>query len=68
MNLNIKVIISGGIIQNVLKDQDVTVHVEIIDIDKDYEDYEKLEEYCASVCSNPAFMDCSYAVANFEDS
>lgn len=67
MDLKIKVIISGGVVQNVLKNQDVPVHVEIIDIDKDYEDYEKLEEYRELICSDAAFIDCSFAVANFED-
>lgn len=67
--LNIKVMIHNGSVEAVLKDQpDVRVHVEIIDIDKDYAEYEELKLYQEKIYADKSYQSCEYNVANFEDS
>lgn len=64
--MEIKIIINEGVVESVLKDQDIPVRVEIIDINKDYEDYEELEDYRDTVYDDPTLMKCDYTVASFE--
>lgn len=65
--LEIKVIINEGVVEAVLKNQDIPVRLEVIDINTDYSDYEALEDYRNEVYDDPAFKDCDYTVANFEE-
>lgn len=65
MELEIKVIIKDGIVEAVLKNQSVPVRVEVIDINKDYRDYVKLQNYADSVYKNPLFENCDFTVADF---
>ena len=61
--MRVKVIINDGVAVGVLADGDV--EVEIIDVDKDYEDREYLEKYEEEVRSDPALKEVEYTVAHF---
>ena len=67
MELEIKVIINEGIVEAVLKNQDIPVRVEVIDVNKDYSDYEKLDEYRDECHHDPSLKECDFTVANFEE-
>lgn len=62
--MNIKVVIQDGIVTEVLADG--TADVEVIDIDRDYEDYEALIQYAEKVRENPMLVSQAYTVAGFE--
>lgn len=62
--MNIKVIIQDGIVTEVLADG--AADVEVIDIDRDYEDYEALIQYAEKVRQNPMLVSQAYTVAGFE--
>lgn len=64
--LDIKVIMDRGILESVLKDQHVPVHVEVVHVDPDYEDYEQLEAYKNELYKDPAFFECDYSSCHFE--
>ena len=64
----VKIMIEGGAVHAVLKDQDIPIQVEIIDIDKDYADYEQLLAYRHSLYADPTFKECEFTSANFEES
>lgn len=66
-DLNIKVIISDGIVEEVLKDQGIPVQVEVVDMDVDYEDYDKLKAYSEELYHDPNLQRCLYTVANFQE-
>ena len=61
----VKVIINDGIVTGVLSDGDVDV--EIIDIDKDYGDYESIREYEDEVYSDRSLKETDYTVAHFDE-
>ena len=67
MALEIKVVIREGVVEAVLKNQDIPVRVEVIDIDPDYCDCEKLEAYRDKIYDDPSFKNCDYTYANFEE-
>lgn len=62
--IRVKVIINDGIVTGVLADGDA--EVEVIDIDKDYEDYEAISKYEEEVRSDPSLKERDYTVAHFE--
>lgn len=64
--LDIKVIMDRGILETVLKDQHIPVHVEVVYVDPDYEDYEQLEAYKNELYKDPAFFECDYTSCHFE--
>lgn len=65
--MRIKVIIENGIVQDVLTDATTAPDVEIIDVDKDYEDYEKLEAYRDKQYKDATLHSCEYSVARFDE-
>lgn len=65
--LQIKVVIEHGLVDAVLKDQDVPVKVEVVDLDRDYEDYDRLSDYRASLYADDSLKPCDYSVADFTD-
>ncbi|MBQ1237148.1 MAG: hypothetical protein IIX70_02535, partial [Oscillospiraceae bacterium] len=42
------------------------VHVEVVNIDPDYEDYEQLEAYKNELYEDPAFFECDYTSCHFD--
>lgn len=65
--LEIKVIVNGGVTDEVLKSLDIPVHVEVIGIDKEYEDYEQLCDYRDALYkTDSGYQKCDYTVAHFE--
>lgn len=63
--LQIKVIVEDGIVQEVLKDNNVPVHVEVVDVDLDYDyDWTAFRDYRDALCKDPNFMKCDYGVAD----
>lgn len=65
--LNVKVIISHGIVEGVLKDSDAPIFVEVVDVDSDYENYEVLEAYREKLYKDRLLMPCDYTIAGVED-
>lgn len=64
--MKIKVIIYGGIVDSVLADEQAKeVDVEIVDLDKDYEDYDELEEYTQKLHNDESLQEIGYSVAHF---
>lgn len=66
LTMKIKVIIHDGIVTNVLADESAKeVDVEIVDIDRDYEDYDELQEYEEELYGDKNLQEIGYSVANF---
>jgi len=63
--MKIKVIIREGIVDEVLSDG--PVEVEIVDINKDYEDYDALNKYADELYDDKGMKSCSFTVATFSD-
>lgn len=63
--LQIKVVIENGEVAVVLKDQNVPVRVEVVDMDRDYENFERMAEYKASL--KDSLLDCDYLVTSHAD-
>jgi len=61
--MKIKVIIRSGIVSAVLADE--PVDIEIVDIDKDYKDYEALEQYEAELYKDKDLKEADFTVAHF---
>ncbi len=61
----IKVIINNGVVTEVLSDGQADI--EIISIDKDYADYEKLRTYERELHEVNSLKRIDFSVANFED-
>ena len=64
-NARVKVIIRSGVPEVVLADGDVDV--EIIDIDKDYDDYEALCKRKHEVLDDKSLHSIDFVTANFEE-
>jgi hypothetical protein len=64
--IQVKVIMDNGCVQNVLKSHDAPVTVELIHADKAYPDYEDLIAYRRELELDPSFKDCNFTVARFE--
>lgn len=63
--MTIKVIIHEGVVLDVLTDGEVDV--EVIDIDKDYEDYEDLIQYEEELKKDPDLHSQDFTVARFSE-
>lgn len=63
--MRIKVIIKDGIVVDVLADGQADI--EIVDIDKDYGDYEKLCEYERELYEGSSLKSVNFTVARFEE-
>lgn len=61
----VKVIIEDGVPQEVLAD--APVDLEVVDIDKDYEDYDQLKNYRNRLYEDKNLKSCDFKVANFEE-
>lgn len=66
-NINVKVIISDGIVEGVLKDAGAPVQVEVVEVDRNYENYEALEEYREELYKDRTLVPCDYVVAGLEE-
>lgn len=64
--LDIKVVIEEGVVHAVLKNENLPVTVEVVDVDPDYEDYQQLDAYKKQLYKDPSFTDCDYTVAHFD--
>lgn len=62
--MKVKVIIRDGIVQSVLSTN--PVEVEVVDIDKDYEDYENLSAYEQELYADCSLQEQEFTVAHFE--
>lgn len=63
--MSVKIIIHDGIVQDVLSSN--PVEVEIIDIDRDYEDYGALCKYEQLLYQDASLKSQAYTTAHFED-
>ena len=63
MAIRVKVIIMDGVVSDVLSDGDVDV--EIVDVNKDYEDYDALVKRRDEVYEDETLKERDYKVANF---
>ncbi len=61
----VKVIINDGVTVGVLANGDVDV--EIVDVDKDYEDVDALKQYEEKLFSNPSLKELDFTVAHFNE-
>lgn len=67
--MEIKVIIRDGIVENVLA-KDVSngqPNVEIVSVDKDYEDHEQLKDYAEALYTDPAYQEYPFTSASFRE-
>ena len=64
INMRVKVIIRSGIATEVLTDGEV--ELEVVDIDKDYEDYDKLRAYEEELHKDASLRSVDFTVAHFE--
>lgn len=62
--VQIKVIIEGECITAVLKDRDVPVTVEVVDVNKERLDYRLLSAYSKNLQADPSYMPCAYSVTD----
>lgn len=62
---HIKLIIRDGIVENALAGTDCEpIEVEVIDVCKDYDDYEWLNDYADEVCADSRYKKIPYTVAH----
>ena len=64
--MKVIVIIESGIVSGVRSDSREPTEVEILDIDKDYEDYERLRDYKDSVYKDESLEDIEYVTVRFD--
>lgn len=63
----VKVIMEEGTVRGVLKDRDIPLEVEIVDVWDDYQDYRQLSEYADGLFGDPVFKPCDYTTARFDN-
>lgn len=63
--MRVKVIIVDGIVTEVLSEG--PVDLEVVDIDKDYEDYDGLREYEQKLHEDKSLKSIDFTVAHFEE-
>lgn len=63
---NVKVMMVEGCLEDVLKDQDVPIKVELIHDDPDYEDHEQLQAYRQALYYDASYMPCKHSAADFK--
>lgn len=66
-SLEIKIIMNEGIVEAVLKNQDIPVNVELIRIDPDYPDCKELEAYAEFLRKDRRQMVCDFTTARFDE-
>ena len=68
METKIKIIVRDGIVESVLSDC-ILMHtnVEVIDIEKDFQDYEELKDYAEEIYNNDEYKEIPVTYANFID-
>lgn len=67
--MDIKVIIRDGIVESVLvKDvSDKQPNIEIVSVDKDYEDSEQLRDYTEALYADPTYQEYPFTCASFRE-
>lgn len=65
--VDVKVMVEEGVVHQVLKNKDMPVNVEVVDVDPEYEDYEKLRDYRDEIYADSSFKPCDYSVSNFKE-
>lgn len=67
--MKIKVILRENIAEAVLAAErdDPELDVEVIDINKDYEDYQQFNAYADSIYADKAFKQVSFSSAHFDE-
>lgn len=67
--MDIKVIIRDGIVESVLaKDvSDKQPNIEIVSVDKDYEDYEQFRDYAEALYADPTYQEYPFTCASFRE-
>lgn len=63
--MRVVVIIDGGIVSGVLSDGDV--EVEVVPIDKDYEDYDQLLDYESELYQDPSLKELDFKSVHFSE-
>lgn len=63
----LKVIIENGIVQSVLSNSGREIDVEIVDVDGNYDDYEKLCDYRDALYKNEQLKEIPHTVVDFEE-
>lgn len=64
--MKVIVIIHDGIVSGARTDIAEPLEVEVLDIDKDYEDYERLKEYEDQLYSDPALRSVDPTTVHFD--
>ena len=64
--MRLKVIIHDGIPTDVLTDNVEPLEVEILNIDRDYSDYDALEEYEEALLHDPNLRHVDFTTAHFD--
>lgn len=68
METKIKIIVRDGIVEAVLSDCVLMqTNAEVIDIEKDFEDYNELKNYAEEISDNPEYKEIPVTYANFID-
>lgn len=68
--MKIKVLISGGIINAVLGDDEAleaNIDIEIVEDDKEYEDHDQIQEYYEKLTHDPDLKEIDYTLVRFLD-
>lgn len=67
--IQIKVIIRDGIVEAALCDDTrLPINIEVVDVDKGYDDYKELLDYAESLYCNPKYAEISLTIADFTTS
>lgn len=66
-DLNLKVILNEGVLETVLKDKNIPVRVEVVDVDSLYTNYSKLESYRKELLADDAYMECDHFTPKFDE-
>jgi hypothetical protein len=61
--IDLKIMVDGGLVQEVLKNRDLSIDVEILDLDVGAEDHDKLLEYWDEITKDPSYIPCSHIAA-----
>lgn len=63
----IKIIIRDGIVESVLSDcVQIPAEVEVVDVNRDYADFEQLRAYADAIYADSAFKELPLTYAHFE--
>ena len=68
METKIKIIVRDGIVESVLSDCILMqTNAEVIDVEKDFEDYNELKRYAEEIYDKPEYKEIPVTYANFVD-